>query len=358
MSLHGGNIREAIEQFRPKAGLITDFSASINPLGIPESIKKIILKNLDIIMHYPDLDCKHIKNSLSKYLNISEDNLLVGNGSIELIFLITLALRPKKILIPVPTFSEYEKAAKLTGAQPVFLKMHENNNFQIKEGEILRHLESVDLVFLCNPNNPTGFLFKKDTIRSIARECEKKGVYLVVDEVFMDFVKEKNSPTLLKTAPRTKKLLVLRSLTKFFALAGLRLGYMVGNKRLIEKISRFQPPWSVNTLAQLSGSYILSNTQYIKKSLVYMFKERDFLFKELDKIDFLKPYPPTANFIFCKLVNSKINSKKVSEYCGKRGILIRDCSNFRGLDDAFIRVAVRKRQDNNKLINILKEIVL
>lgn len=354
MSLHGGNIREATQKYKITRKNILDFSANINPLGFPPGLKRFIADNLDIIPYYPDPDCRTIKDSLSQYLQISEDNLLIGNGSIELIFLITQSLKPKKVLIPTPTFSEYERAVAVTSGKCLFLETSEENDFVIKAEQIIKKLTSVDLVFICNPNNPTGFLFTKEAVERLVRECERRGVFLVIDEAFLDFVVEKDDVSMLQFAARHKYTLVLQSLTKFFAIAGLRLGYLIGDKNLIKRISWYQPPWSVNSLAQLAGDRILKNSSFIKKSRLYISEQRNELLAELKKLKYLQLYPPSANFIFCKLKTSQINATQLCDYCGKRGLLIRNCDNFRGLDNSFIRIAVRKKEENRKLVGILK----
>lgn len=354
MNAHGGNIRPAVEKYKLSPEDIIDFSVNINPLGFPERVNKIILDNIGAISNYPDPENFSLKKGLASYLDIHAKNLLAGNGSVELIFLIALALKPKKTFIPVPVFSEYERAVRLTGGRVCFLRGSEKNNFKVDVKYLLKHLSSGDMVFICNPNNPTGFLFDKDSIQFLAGECEKRGVFLVIDEVFMDFVKEKADLSMLKYARQNRRLLVLQSLTKFFALAGLRLGYLVGNENILKKIASFQPPWSVNIFAQITASGVIKDAKFIEESRNYLFKVRRQLYEALEKIGFIKPYYPNANFIFCKLNSGRLNSGRLCAYCAKRGIIIRDCSNFRGLDDSFIRIAVRKEEENNKLIKILK----
>lgn len=356
MNLHGGNIRDAFKKYRLKDGNFIDFSASINPLGFPQGIKKEILNNFEIVLHYPDMECRFVKKAISKYSSLPEDNLLIGNGSMELIFLIARALKPKKALIPLPAFSEYETAVNLSAGKCVFLNCSRKSNFEIKVERILKKLKSLDLIFICNPNNPTGFLFDKSSLELLCEECEKKCVYLVIDEVFMDFVAEEKKMSMLKFAAESKYILVLRSLTKFFALPGLRLGYLAGEKALLKKIASYQPPWSVNSFAQLAGAALLKERAFISRSKQYVFKQGKELFTLLSKIKYINPYPANANFIFCKILSINFNSARLSDYCGKRGVIIRDCSNFRGLDNSFIRVAVRKEEENARLIKVLKEL--
>ena len=363
LSSHGGNIKEASEKYNLSSENILDFSANINPLGLPARVRKIITDNINSILHYPDPECTELKKELSKHLKVDSKNLIVGNGSIELIFLIAHALQPKvgsmeepkRVLIPIPTFSEYESVVNLVNGKCFLLKTKETENFEIKIEQIIKRLPGMDLVFLCNPNNPTGFIFSREKLLALVKNCRRYNVTLVIDEAFIDFVKNAARLTMVKIAANSPNILVLRSLTKFFAIPGLRIGCLVGNKKIVENISKFQIPWSVNCFGQLVGKEVINDSSYIKKTREYIFGEREIFFKKLEKINGLKPYPSSANFILCKLTGNKFNSKTLSGSLARKGILIRDCSNFRGLNNKFFRVAVRKRNENLLLINELNK---
>ncbi len=353
MNSHGGNIKDATRRYELKKSSLIDFSASINPLGLTDKLKKAIFSTLDALPHYPDPECAELKEEFSRHLKIPADNLLFGNGSAELIFLIARALKIKKALISTPTFSEYENAVKINSGECLFLKTSENNGFRPNIDNLVKGLKKSDALFICNPNNPTGYLLDKGGLDYLAKECVKNNAFLIIDEVFIDFVKETDNFSMFKDILSNKKLLILRSLTKFFALAGLRLGYLAAESKLIEKISLFQPPWSVNSLAQTAGVVAINNTAFIKKSQHYVSEQGKIFFQKLKKIKYLKPYAPITNFIFCKIESANINSRKLRDYCGQAGMLIRDCSNFRGLNNKFIRLAVRKEEENQKLIRVL-----
>lgn len=357
LSDHGGNIREAEEKFGFPASRILDFSANINPLGLFPKLKDIITSNIDSLLHYPDSECKILKEELAIFLGVETSNLLIGNGSIELIFLVPKALSPHRVLIPIPTFSEYEFSVKQSKGKVLFIRTRQEESFKIKIENLIKLFPKVDLVFICNPNNPTGNLISKDEIIYLAKAGQKYRTTIVVDEVFIDFVKDQENYSVIKEAVKVSNLLVLRSLTKFFALPGLRLGYLVGNKNLISKLSKYQFPWNVNSLAQLAGKEIIKDVNYIRRSKEFIIKERNYLFKRLKEIKGITPYVPTANFVFCKLNDGRLNSRILFEELGRRGILIRDCSNFRGLSNRYIRVAVRKREENDKLITALTKIL-
>ncbi len=337
---------------------VIDFSANINPLGLSPKAKAAIIKNIASVACYPEPYSRSLKKALGDFHGIEQDNLALGNGSIELIYLIPRALKAKRILIVTPTFSEYEFAAESTGAKIIFFKTEESENFKVELYKLQKLLPQVDLVFLGNPNNPTGSCLSAKELRSLARLCARHKTILVIDEAFMDFSKAFDEDSFLQIAPKNRFLLILRSLTKFFALPGLRIGYAAANRDLIRKISDLQYPWNINSLAQIAGQEVLNDRGYISYSREYIAKERAFLFGSLKDIKGLKAFSPASNFIFCKLQECAIKSAKVlNERLVKRGIAVRNCDNFRGLNERFFRVTIKKRDENLKLITALREIL-
>lgn len=352
---HGGNIRAFIKQYNLPKNKLVDFSANINPLGLPNRIKKLIRENINSLRHYPQPDSCGVRHALANFHHINPQNVLAGNGSIELIYLIPQALKIKKALIITPTFSEYESACKLYGVKTLFLNTNEDSDFKIDMVKLEKLIPKVNLIFLCNPNNPTGVVVSGEDMRFLMHMCAKHKVFLVVDEAFMDFVENGNQFTILKEAVKNNYVLVLRSLTKIFALAGLRLGYLVGHLNLINKLSSFQYPWNVNTLAQICAEEVVKDKAYINKTREFISKEKSYLFTRLKEIAGLKVYPPSVNFILCKLEDSALRNVDIlSRKLARSGIIIRNCSNFRGLNNRFFRIAVRKRRENRKLIKALK----
>lgn len=342
---HGGNIYEVKRRYGKD---VIDFSANINPLGLPPQAKKTIYKNFSRILHYPDPEAKDITRKIAQYWGIKEENVLVGNGSIELIYLIMNTFKPKTTLIPIPTFSEYERAARCITSEISFIRLKEDENFQLPE----LNSRCTDVLFLCNPNNPTGNLIIKNfaAIKSLSARL------IIIDEAFMDFLADEKEHTLINEACQNKRIIVLRSFTKFFAFAGLRIGYLVAQRDIIRKLQQFQIPWSVNTFAQLAARAILEDKKFMIKSRETVAKERDFLFNEIKKIGRLTPYHSVANFILIKIAKGSIMANSLKTRLLSKGILIRDCSNFRNLSHRFIRAAVRKRKENKELVNALREI--
>lgn len=361
--VHGGNVWPHFSAVGGSAAgasnyKITDFSASINPLSAPQEVKEIIAKNIDKLRHYPDPDSKRLKKALASSCGVSSSNLLAGNGSIELIYLILQALRPKNVLIPSPTFSEYEFASRINRAQPVFIGAKENEGFRLDLSLFKKLIPQAEAVFLCNPNNPTGTLLLRKEILTLLDICRKNKVMLIIDEVFMDFLPQRGEFTLTLEAVRNKNLLILRSLTKIFAIAGLRLGYLIGHTKVINRIARFQHPWNVNSLAQLVGQEIVKDKKYMRQSQDLICKEKEYLFDNLSRIKGIKVYPSAANFFLCKLGGSRIkDAHSLSKKLIGRGILIRNCQNFRGLNNKFFRIAVRIREENMRLIAALKDVI-
>jgi len=343
---HGGNIYEVKRKFKKE---VVDFSANINPLGLPPALKRALCEGLDKIRHYPDPGARGITESIAKYWEISDENILLGNGSVELIYLIMYSYRPKTTFIPVPTFSEYERAAKMVNSKVQFLKLKEKQGFSFNSG----HFNKADTFFICNPNNPTGNLILKNP-SLIERLADK---LLVVDEAFMDFLPNQKDYTLIWRAVKNRKIIVLRTFTKFFSLPGLRIGYIVAHKEVINKLRQHQVPWSINSLAQIAAEKILNNKEYISKTYTLIEKERSFLLRRLAKIRRLKVYPSVANFLLIKIEKPGITSKSLKELLIKKGVLIRDCGNFRNLGDNYICVAVRTHKENLKLLAALKDAV-
>lgn len=353
---HGGNIKEVADRYEIPENRIIDFSSNINPLGFPLKIKDIITKRIQLINQYPDTESKSARQAVSNYLGIDKNNILLGNGSNEFIHLLPRALDCSRALIYQPAFSEYELSIRLSGAKSKFVVSQEKDNFCIDTKKIVRFVPKVNLIILCNPNNPTGYLIKKAELLNLTLACEKNKTYLLVDEAFIEFVEEGQRYSLVKEVLKYRHLLVLRSLTKFFALPGLRIGYLVAACDLIRKISLFQPTWSVNNLAQGVVAGCLSDSNFIQKTKDSIKKEGDFLFNGLKAIKEIQPYYPTANFIFCKVIDKKLDARVLSLRLIKYRIVIRDCSNFKGLDRRFFRIAVRKRDDNLYFIGALRRI--
>jgi len=345
--LHGGNIYEIEKKYKK---VILDFSANINPLGLPRQVKKALYKNFERILHYPDCNAPELVQKIAAYWRINAQNILLGNGSAELIYLIVNAFKPKTVLIPAPTFSEYERAAKSVRAKVRFLRLEEKNNFRLNSSR--PNPDKADMFFLCHPNNPTGN-FILDNYDGIERLADR---LVVVDEAFMDFLPQQEKHSMVYRAIKSKKVAVLRTFTKMFALPGLRIGYLVAHKDTVSKLRKHRCPWNTNSLAQLAAELVLENKEYVERSMRLIEKERKFLSNEIAKCGRFEPYFSLANFLFIKIKDANTTSSLLRKRLIQKGILIRDCSNFRGLNNKFIRIAVRSRKENLKLIKALRNV--
>lgn len=336
-------------------GTILDFSSNINPAGTPLSVKRILKKIVNTVADYPDPDSSAVASSLQKYTRLKGSNIIVGNGAIEIIYNFCFAfLSPRtRILIPVPTFQEYETAAKLNDCKISYFKtMNLSEDIDSFISQIPKH----GCVFLCNPNNPTGGLLSKNEMLSIVKAARELSSFVFVDECFIELVSKSNESIISYIAKKKyDNLLVLRSLTKSFALPGIRIGYAAASQPVIEILQKVRIPWSVNILAQHAATAALATSSYLAKSNSIIKKESNYLISELSKLDGFYCYDSSTNFI---LIKTRRNSTRLQQrLLLDANILIRDCKNFRGLDSHHIRIAVKSHNDNLRLVRALEEIV-
>lgn len=322
-----------------------DFSININPLGMPDRVKQSIIDNVDNFEIYPDTQCIELRKKLSKVEGVPFENIVCGNGADDLIFRIGQSLRPRNALMLSPTFSEYEKS--LEDCRVKYYPLREEFNFKIQH-DILEYISNVDVMYLCNPNNPTGILIDDSIFNLIVDRCIKENVTLIVDECFLDFTT--NGKSFKRYLNSNINLIILKAFTKIFSMAGIRLGYaLCSNSKICERISNCGQSWSVSTVAQVCGVSALDCIDYFSKTREYIKTEKEFLTSNFKSLD-LKYYPSDANYI---LVKSSIDlySKLLGE-----SILIRECSNYVGLDNSYFRIAIKRHQDNIILIDTLKKI--
>ncbi len=328
---------------------IIDFSANINPLGTSESVKAAIAANISDIEKYPDPDCTELRKKISVHEAISFEKIICGNGADDLIFRIVHALKPHKALVCAPSFTEYSRALSEVGCEITEYRLSEDNSFNVT-GDILSSLdESLDLCFICNPNNPTGSLTPPDIMEEVSKKCQHNGTVLVSDECFLDFVPDGKEYSLMRFISGSS--IILKAFTKLYAIPGIRLGYAVcGNTELAEKIRNSGQFWSVSSVAQKAGIAAMDENNYVHKTIEYIASEREFLTMELRGLG-VKVYDSAANFMMFK------SDKGLAERMLAEGILIRDCSNFSGLSDGFYRIAVRTHSENIKLIETLRRCI-
>ena len=382
MDFHGGNIYKIFREKNIKE--ILDCSSNINPYGIPESLKKRITENLEILERYPDPDYVELREKLAYLNKVDVSNIILGNGATEIIFLFMKVINPKKILIVSPTFGEYERAVKATEIsgdtvslsssngdnknienkkiEIEYFELKESDDFKLNIGNLKNELENkYDLLIICNPNNPTGKFLKLAQTEEILKECNKYDTKLFIDEAFIEFLADGMKESIINTEENKKNLFVTRAFTKFFAIPGLRLGYgMYFDKELEKKISEKKEPWSVNNFAEMAGLTVLDDAEYIEKTLKWIAEEKIYMYEKLNKISGMKVYETEVNFITGKidekLFSEGLNVKILREKMLEQGILIRDASNFKFLDERFFRLAIKDRASNERVIEVMKEI--
>ena len=352
---HGGNINKLCDKYGLDPDEIVDFSASINPLGCPEEVHKVISERFDDIKNYPDSKCTNLKRAIADKVHCNDSNIIVGNGSNELFYLIPRAMKPKRGVLLQPTFSEFKDALSSANVEVVEI-VNDDGNFPLINTNLssLKNIED-GMVFLCNPNNPTGQLTPKEEILKLVKDNSNR--LIVVDEAFMDFVEDDDKYSVIKDAPLIDNLIVVRSLTKFYGFPGLRLGYLVANESSVNKLMQFKEPWTVNTFAQIAGHVAINDTEFAANTREYVFREKAFLYDGLADIKGIRPLQPSVNFILVKIHNAEITSSGIQDLLIKDNIIIRDCSNFIGLSDKYFRVAVRTRGENQKLLRALNLIM-
>lgn len=325
-----------------------DFSANINPLGMPESAVNALVSNISAFEVYPDINCTKLAKAIAQFEGISEKKILCSNGAADLIYRISYALKPKKALLTAPSFSEYAIALKNVDCEIEYETLSEENGFELIES-VLKKIPEVDIFFLCSPNNPVGNTVKPELLEKVVKQCEKSGTQLVADECFMDFVKDSEKYSAKKHL--NSGVIIIKAFTKFFAMAGLRLGYMLcSNTKIIDKVRKCGSCWSVSAAAQIAGTAALSEKRYIEKTRAYVAAEREYLTRELKRLGF-GVFPSEANFIFFK------SHTDIEKPLLERKIAVRSCENYVGLKKGFFRIAVRKHEENQLLINTIERIL-
>lgn len=350
---HGGDIISAACFAGLAAEKILDFSSSINPLGPPPGLYDFLAENLPVITRYPDPLARQLCAAIEAHYRPYAD-FVPGNGAAELIFLLLRALSPRTVLLPAPTFSLYERAAMSVGSRIIFHRLTAESGFCLEHSRFCADIRKrcPELVFLCNPNNPTGELLEREQLLAIAKEVSAVGGLLVVDEAFLEFREDYRRRTLLSVAG-VDNVAVLCSLTKMFAIPGLRLGFLAGPSRVCNAVRAARDPWSVNALAQLAGEYALAQKGFTEKSAAAVSALGKDLAQALSGLPWLTTALPTVNYLF--LESRTLTSAELQRRLLASGILVRDCSNFRGLDSQHVRVAVRTAAENERLLEALKE---
>jgi threonine-phosphate decarboxylase len=354
---HGGNVWEISEKYNIPVDQLIDFSISTNPLGAPEAALDAINQHRELIKHYPDPDHEWLLEALAKSVGVKPVNVVVGNGSTELIYLFCEVFLESgcEAVVLVPTFSEYKAAIKRSDGKIVFLQCDSAKNFQLNVEELEKTVsEKTRMIFVCNPNSPTGCLYGKEDVLRVIRFAAEKNVLVFVDEDYIDFVDDDKRYSMAEYVNEFSNLFVLRSLTKFYGLAGVRIGFGIGSPEITEILRNVKMPWSVNSLAMVATEAAVRDTEFIETSRLLVSKGRREMLKMLKSVPWLKVYPSETNFLLLEIIQGDLTATQVREELAKKGFLIRDCKDFDGLDNRFFRVTVRRPEENKKLVEQIK----
>lgn len=351
---HGGNIQEISENYQVAADQLLDFSANINPLGIPAGIKEVLYQGIDALVNYPDIRYRSLKEAIAAFHGIAPQQVYASNGAAEAIFMLGRVLPVKKLLLLAPTFVEYEEAFSQQETEFCYFNLEERD-FQLKIPDLMvaAQEQKVDGICLCNPNNPTGQLVPHGELLQLLAFCQKHQISLILDEAFVDFNDEENS--LVGSLKDYQQLYIFRSLTKMFAIPGLRLGYLLtADQGTLAKLEAVTVPWHINTFADLAGRQALQETRFIQESQHYVQKEREFLETGLARFsDSIQLFPSQTNFLFFRYQGEG----DLQQALIPKQILIRNCNTFKGLTQRYYRIAVKGRQENEALLAALEEVL-
>ena len=337
--IHGGDI------YTNKVKL--DFSVNVNPLGIPKGVEDAMHQAVVLCQQYPDIRALELKEAVAKQLAVPNEYLLFGNGASEVFMGIMHTIKPRKVLIPVPSFYGYQYVTEAVESEIKYLFLEKENSFFPGEKLLEALTEGIDILFLANPNNPTGKLLERDYLREVLAICREKGIYVVLDECFISFCE--GDVSFASEIEEYPNLLLVQAFTKLYAIPGVRLGFLVSsNKGLIQKIARQLPEWNLSVFAQEAGIACVKEKAFVEQTVEYVQKERAFFTEQLQKMG-LEVFAGEGNFI---LIYTQV---PLYELLLERGILIRDCQNFKGLSKGYYRIAVKSREDNKILLREIGE---
>lgn len=352
---HGGDLLTATNVFGLEGKKVLDFSANINPLGPPQSVMEGLKNQLESIIHYPDPGQRKLKNKLAEVLSVPSSQLVIGNGAAECMALVLLALKPKTVGVVYPCFSEYEQLSKAFGAKVEGCYGRDEDDLKPDMVELLRLISKVNLLFIGHPNNPTGTAYTLDELKQIADSAEKANTYVVIDEAFIDFLANGSDLTLLPYLENYQHMIIIRSMTKFYAIPGLRLGYAIANPELIGKMIVKQVTWSVNQLALMAGEYCLNEKAYADETITLITEQRQYVKSKIERELGWYVFDGQANYLLVRSQKT-MQAQDLQWKLGQKGILIRSCSMYKGLTEHDFRIAIRSQEENNVLLHALMDV--
>lgn len=352
---HGSDLEKIESIYGIRKEEIISFSANVNPLGVSPLLKSTLAEKIDAITTYPDREYTSLRKCIAAYCGTEYENVIVGNGSTELISLFIQIEHPKKALVIGPTYSEYEREISLGGGTTLYYPLRETDDFKLDVADFLSHLnESIDVLVVCNPNNPTSSCIARKEMRRILDVCKQYDIYVMVDETYVEFADNMEDISAVPLTNYYNNIVILRGTSKFFAAPGLRLGYAVtGNRDLIKAINTRKNPWTINSLAVIAGETMFSDTAYIEATKALISSERTRIYQLFSEHPDFKVYQPSGNFMLVRILKNELTSQDLFDRAIREKMMIRDCSTFPFLDHKYIRFCFMNRTDNDRLIACL-----
>ena len=335
------------------------FNANLNPRGIPDSVKISIKDNIDTISKYPDIYYSKLKTAVAEYVGEPLDNIVLGNGSTDLLKLFGALLTPKKAMIVYPGPMEYARILSAYNSEVLFYELKDENEFVLDINDFITNLtDDMDMVIISNPNNPTSKKISLEDMKTLAEACKEKKIFLIVDEMYIEFVENYKTITAVQLVNDYDNLAVMRSVSKFFSVPGLRFGYAIMNnpelKEIIEKIITKN---NIASLTAIAITNMLKDTEYINESISTIHTERSLVYLAMSTSRTIHLFKPDANFMLVKLLKDDITSADVATHCSQRGIIIRKCDDIKGLSNKYIRFCFMNPKQNDLMVNTILEIV-
>ncbi len=355
---HGSDLEKIEHNYGIKKEDIVSFSANVNPLGISNLLKETISEHVTCIETYPDREYTELRKTIGKYCNADPSHIIVGNGSTELISILIELRHPKKAMILGPSYSEYEREVSLGGGTSLYFPLKEKDGFLLDINALEERLtDDVDMLILCNPNNPTSTVIDQKGLRNVLDICKLKDIFVMVDETYIEFTENMDKLEGIPLTDVYRNLFIIRGVSKFFASPGLRLGYAVtGNMDLIHEINTRKHPWSISSIAEIAGRIMFSDTDYIEKTRNLIISERK---RVVERLKSMAPlgitcYEPSANFVLCKIDSDNADADTLFDTCIREKMMIRNCSTFPFLDNHFFRICFMNPEDNDRLLDCIE----
>lgn len=335
------------------------YNANLNPMGVPGSVKRALLSNIDSVNRYPGDYYNTLKNSIATYSGTNPEYIVLGNGSLDLLRLYIALVAPKKALLPIPSCYEYEHSLSIYGCDVVHYELNEANDFMLDMKDFISKLDSsYDMVVLGNPNNPTSQIVPLDDIETLVEACRQLDIFLLIDEMYIEFAEEYGKLTAVPLIKEYENLAIMRSVSKFFCVPGLRLAYAVmNNPDLMSITSITTTPNSISVLTAAACIDMFSDEGYMEQSRSMIYTERNLIYSAMSPCKNIKLYKPYANFMLAKILKEDVSATQAVAHCGLKGLIVRNCEDIPGLDDKYIRFCFMKPEQNDLLVNTILELL-